>query len=148
MGWAYNVSPRDPVQKLRRENAQLRPGDGASIGCLYRAGEPSGHLRARVAPTPFVRRCAARADPLSNGCVWQSWRCSDDAALASSCTRCCRCQSGESRWARARWSNSFLKIGWLARCCKFSAPAAGKAPYGADYSFLREGGGEERRRSC
>ena len=42
-------------------------------------------------------------------------------------------------WACARWSNFILKIGWLVRCSKFSAPAAGKAPHGAG-SFLRGGG--------
>ena len=48
-------------------------------------------------------------------------------------------------WACARWSNLLLKIGWLVRCCKFSAPAAGKAPHGAG-SFLRagDGGGREK----
>jgi len=44
---------------------------------------------------------------------------------------------------RTKWSKFLLKIGWLARCCKFSAHAAGKAPYGAD-NFLCGGEGEKK----
>ena len=54
------------------EEAVISSRGGASLRCLYRAGEPSRHLPTRVAPSPFARRCAARAGPLSSRCVWQA----------------------------------------------------------------------------
>ena len=50
------------------EEAVISSRGGASLRCLYRAGEPSPHLPTRVAPSPFVRRCAARAGELTLGC--------------------------------------------------------------------------------
>ena len=54
------------------EKAVISSRGGASFRCLYRAGELSGHVRTRVAPSPFARSCAARAGPLSSRCVWQA----------------------------------------------------------------------------
>ena len=46
------------------KKAHLRSGGGATIRCLYLSGEPSEHLRARVAPPPFapLRGASSRTD--------------------------------------------------------------------------------------
>ena len=52
---ARNMRSEAPPRKCASSGTS-----GASFGGRYLSGEPSAHLRARVAPSPFARRCAAR----------------------------------------------------------------------------------------
>ena len=63
LSWINTLRPPKLHQRVRLEKAHLRPVGGASIRGLYLAGEPSVHLGARVAPTPFLRAAARRAWP-------------------------------------------------------------------------------------
>ena len=83
------------------EEAVISSRGGASARCLYLAGEPSEHLRARVAPSPFALR---------------AWR----GALRST-----------DRWVRlsgAGWM--FDAVARVLRWLQAARDAAGAGPHG------------------